>query len=874
MLEKGQSFTDNNIEYRIKDIIGKGANTVAYLAERTGEGLTATCILKEYIPHDIDSFTSAEEKAKRYTRGKARFLAAAKMQNSIRQLSTLTNQASPVSRIFEANDTAYIEVVCYGGATLNKLTNLTLPEYTEIIRTIAKTVEYYHHAGYLCLDIKPENIFILQNTPDDTITQLVEFIDFDSIKEKNNLTAESVISYTRDWAAPEQHSPFNPAAISERTDIYTIGELAFYYLFGRHSADAEHRSFSAYPFEEVKKEYKKYTERPDIRSLFGELFRGTLRSSCANRFNSMQDVIRVLSKLVDELDRKDYVIPKFPPVSPFFLGREGELKSIKESLKDNHVLFVTGIGGIGKSALVRSYIHRSRSDYDVIVYLEYDGDIRHTFADDKQLSISTVSMSPNESPEEYHDRKLKSFNNICAEKRVLFVVDNYTGRLTKELSAIFDYGYDTIIITRNEPPKNSFTSIRVNALPDNTQLYNLISLNLDRPITKMEKDVFTEIIELVAGHTLTLELIARQIAAGKTSAENALQLIKENGFSRFSDEKISNYKDGEEVYGTLSAIISALFKTGNMPENARITLKVLAFLEVRGLDRDLVKDILKLDMDEIETLKKEGWLYVDSLIRVHPVIAETVQSWTWSDTDDITVMEYHKRVTDVYVGTGNAEQIRVILRNAKEYTAAHPRHIIKAMCYDIEGCYYDVLCNGYYTIYIDENTDPIDKMIEAIDKAIHELEQSNDNRKYKYLAKYYLDLASVLMRCVANCKEEVSDLLEKSSALIEEHEPEYSENRCYHNMITAWYFTLIEPDINKTLSYTDRAKEIAYKVFPTELEIIDIIYIPTANCLAEHGDMEGARKVLEEAVKLCMKYHSVVNYKKKHKEIVLYLKTF
>ena len=58
----------------------------------------------------------------------------------------------------------------------------------------------------------------------------------------------------------------------------------------------------------------------------------------------------------------------------------------------------------------------------------------------------------------------------------------------------------------------------------------------------------------------------------------------------------------------------------------------------------------------------------------------------------------------------------------------------------------------------------------------------------------------------------------------------------------------------------DRAKEIAYKVFTTELEIIDVIYIPTANCLAEHGDMDGARKVLEEAVEICKKYDGVVTY--------------
>lgn len=110
-------------------------------------------------------------------------------------------------------------------------------------------------------------------------------------------------------------------------------------------------------------------------------------------------------------------------------------------------------------------------------------------------------------------------------------------------------------------------------------------------------------------------------------------------------------------------------------------------------------------------------------------------------------------------------------------------------------------------------------------------------------------------------------MLKKSLALIDEHEPENSENRCYYNMISAWYYTLIEPDINKTLSFTDRAKEIAYKVFSTELEIIDIIYIPTANCMAEHGDMAGARKVLEEAVEICENHNGIERYTIKQAEI-------
>ena len=859
MLENGYTLSAEGRHYTITEQLGRGANTVAYLAECSHGELVTKCILKEYAPHNCIAGNTDD-----FEVGKARFIAAGKMQNAIRQKSLLNNQTPPVSHVFEANGTAFIDVACYNGTTLDKL-DLTLPQYMAICETIAKTVGYYHKSGCLCLDLKPENIFILQNSPNDTITQLVEFIDFDSIRDIQHST-NTLFSYTREWAAPEQLNPYSVGKIGNTADIYTVGEIVFYLLFGRHSTETEHRSFSNYPFEECRREYHKYTERPDVQALFTKLFRGTLRSSAVTRFKSIDEVTKLLGKLVELLEQKEYVIPKFPSVSPDFVGRDAEMKQITESLQTNHVLYISGIGGIGKTTLVKNYISRYRTEYDVIAYLEYDGDIQHTFCDDTQLQISTVTRQDGEPLEDYFARKSKAFKRICGGRRVLFVLDNYTDRLTKDLSRIIDCGYDTIIATRQKPPKNSFAVLEVGAIADTSELFRLIALNLERTPTKEERLCFDEIITLIQGHTLVLELIARQIAAGRLDIHTALDLIRENGFSRFSGEKVGNIKDGEEVYDTLSAIISALFKASDVDDTARLTLKILSLLNVRGLEKSLIQQFFP-DIAE-ETLAKlsaEGWLYDDNRIRLHPVIAETVRNWDWS-ADDVTVMDYHKIVIDIYVGMSDDLQIKEILREADIFRSMHDRHIIRGMYFDMQACYYDTLLKGAYYPENDEETELLEQLFENIDYAISEMQLSTDQRREKYLPQYCLSMANVLLRGVPDEENyaEVSELLDMAQEYITENSAEH----CYYCMTLAWYFTLAEPDFEETRALTEQAERIARQVFQTDLELIDIIHIPTANCFFYHNEFRLSADKIEEAVEICKRYPDTIEYIDKQAELL------
>ena len=858
MLNNGYTFSADGRQYTVLEMLGNGANTVAYLAECSHGELVTKCILKEYAPHNNDDFEV----------GKARFLDSGKAQNKIRQFSALNNQTPPVSHVFEANGTAYIDVACYNGTTLDKLDSLTLPQYMELCSTIAKTVGYYHKSGYLCLDLKPENIFILQNTPDETVTQLVEFIDFDSIRDVSGNSLNTVFSYTREWAAPEQLNPYATGKLGNTADIYTVGEIIFYLLFGRHSSETEHRGFSKYPFEECKREYRRYTERPDIQTLFTRLFRNTIRSSASNRYKTIDEVTKLLGLIVAELNQKDYIIPILPSISPDFVGRDAEIRQIAESLQKNNALYITGIGGIGKSTLVKNYIARYRTEYDVIAYLEYDGDIQHTFCDDMQLQISTVSRQDGEPINDYFSRKLKAFKRICGDRRVLFVLDNFTDRLTKDLNRIIVCGYDTIITTRKQPPKNSFPFMEVTAIADTSELFRLVALNLERQLTKEERLCFDEIITLIQGHTLVLELIARQIAAGRLDIHTALDLIRENGFSQFSGEKIGNIKDGEEVYDTLEAIISALFDASAVSKEAKLTLKILALLNVRGLETSLINKFFPdIQTETITALSTDGWIYADSRVRLHPVIAETVRYWLWT-SEKVKVMEYHKQMIDIYVGMANAIQIKEILNSASSFTSMHNHHIIRGMYFDMLGCYYDTLLGGAYYPENEEEADLLEKLIDSADNAISEMEQETDKRKWKYLTGYYLDLASILIRSVPDYYDEAADLLDKVYELIEENEPEISDNHCYYCMVAAWYYTLAQPDIEETRAFTEQAERIARQVFPTDLELIDIIHIPTANCFFYHNDLRSAADKIEEAVEICKKYPDMIPYIDKQAELL------
>ena len=52
--------------------------------------------------------------------------------------------------------------------------------------------------------------------------------------------------------------------------------------------------------------------------------------------------------------------------SACFVGRQDDLEEINELLAKNQLVFLSGIGGIGKTELAKQYAYRHRAQYDTV----------------------------------------------------------------------------------------------------------------------------------------------------------------------------------------------------------------------------------------------------------------------------------------------------------------------------------------------------------------------------------------------------------------------------------------------------------------------------------------------------------------------------
>lgn len=226
-------------------------------------------------------------------------------------------------------------------------------------------------------------------------------------------------------------------------------------------------------------------------------------------------------------------------------------------------------------------------------------------------------------------------------------------------------------------------------------------------------------------------------------------------------------------------------------------------------------------------------------------------------------MELYSSVVDIYNGLGNAVQIKTVIKNSKEYVSKKPLHYNIAMYYDMWGTYYDVMLGGGYVTENRREEFFLDKMLTAIEKSIEHMEKANCGDKK--LLKLYLSQASVLIRSYPNEKKLISDMLKKTKNLLQKDD---TDNICYFYMVNAWYYTLCEKNAEKTADCLNKALIIAKKAFPTELELIDIFYIPAANCLYYYDDYESSIAKLNEAVKICDKYPNALSYIDKKAELL------
>lgn len=630
------------ILYTIVKEIGRGGSCIVYdAAYETNTGDTKRVRIKECYPSKLQIIRDTDNHlhpvpadADAFDGEKEKFRADFSLGNGLFYAEGLFDALTNTIDIYDGNGTTYLVSVYSLECTLATYKPNDIKTCITLTKQVSHILKRIHSEGYVYLDIKPENVLV-----SDSYTTRVQLFDFDSlipmamIQNPSSLDLGNIrLSYSKGFAAIELQTA-KLRKLGPHTDVYGVGALLFYLLFGvtPTASDCEPNA----TFDYGKMLYS--TEYQDkLFFALSEFFHNSLANFYLDRFHDMQQVIDHLADIEELTDSAAAYIRSTKISSPpLLVGRSDEIQQLYQWYKSSKTqcLIVSGMGGIGKSTIVRAFLSNYRQHFDNLLYLPFKNTLLQTLSDDYTASISTTTKDSNESSVDYYRRKLTAFKNIVSGTNSLLVIDNYSGGIDSDLLDVLQVGWKVILISRQIPPAGEYDVLPITAIHDKEALYCLFEQNLRRELAEEEKPFIDNIIQKTAAHTLVIDLIAKQLSASYIDIAIASDLVDEFGFAEIAPEKVSVQKDAVTTYQTIGAFITALFEADQLSDSKINILKAISLLDVDGININLLHNLIgTIVKDNANELITNGWLQIDGKdVSMHPVIKETVHRWKWTD---------------------------------------------------------------------------------------------------------------------------------------------------------------------------------------------------------------------------------------------------
>ena len=635
------------VMYTIAGEIGRGASCIVYEASyQTNAGDIKLVRIKECCPllPGITRMTSGEldvnsDQTSEFQTVQDKMLEDFRLSNKLLYSEGLSDSLVNSVDVYHANHTTYVVTAWLDGKTLDTYEPASLKSCLFLVRQIAQTLQHVHEHGFLYLDMKPQNVLIL-----DSQSERILLFDFDSLFPfsivSGTYPTEKRLSFTRGFA-PIELQRRQLKKLGPYSDVYEIGVLLFTLLFGETPSPPECESNAQFDFSKMK--WFREKEYPD-KLFFGitAFFHKTLAFYYRDRIQTMVEVVQILDELTGFADLTiPFLFSTRIEQPAICVGREAEMLRLAQwfSASDSSkVLFISGLGGIGKSTLIRNYLSSHREDFCSILYLHDVGSITGMITDDVHVHINTLEKDEKENADEYFDRKIRKLRELLSGKNSVLIIDDFAGEITADFSAIFSVDWKIVIVTRKKPQPFGKEILSLEAIHEREKLYELFEFYAGKAIAAEEHPFIDRIIEKVAGHSLVLQLIASQTARSYLTLPEAASLVETHGFTNIAPEKIRFEKDQMTYTASIQNIINAIFSAEKQSAEKKSVLKLLASFGSSGIEINLFAQISGLSCkDNVNDLIDERWINENAaVLSLHPVIRETIQQWEWTKLDCTT----------------------------------------------------------------------------------------------------------------------------------------------------------------------------------------------------------------------------------------------
>lgn len=335
-------------------------------------------------------------------------------------------------------------------------------------------------------------------------------------------------------------------------------------------------------------------------------------------------LLRILGKEAVVLQSAEAVhrlVSQLPQPREIFWGREDILYQIEQLFAaGKRVLFLEGIGGIGKSEIAKQYAIRHKEEYDNVVFLTYPGSLQQLMCNPSALIIDGVKQEPDESDQAYLIRKRDILVSIT-DCRTLLIVDNFDTDDDPNLKEFSQGSYRVIFTTRNS--HTGYPTLRVGSIDDMDALLAIFTENYGSIPDEEDKSALMDLFRFVECHTYTIELMAKQMEASFLTPGEMLELLKAGRLQSDVAETVTGRNHQKTAFGH----ICSLFNTGNLSDREKQILMYLSLAGTEGLPAQRFKEWAGLESFElVNKLAAKSWLRKENgrRLTLHPMVREVV----------------------------------------------------------------------------------------------------------------------------------------------------------------------------------------------------------------------------------------------------------
>lgn len=660
ILPNNTTITLNGTEYKILDTKGKGASCVAYLAENCIN--KRIVLIKELYPINLGIFRDKENNlivpnsfCEHFKFYKHKLCEAYKLQLEFHNSDETGNYTSDAETMVEAYSTLYVIMNKVVGSSYDKVVPENITDVLEVCKSVATVIGFYHKKGYLHLDIKPDNIYVLKET-----NQIINLFDFDTVKLKSDLENGNYIASTNKISAPEiskaeidEFTGKYLQEVDERADIYAIGHILFEKVMERNAKSSDIILGKKFNFGKTK---LLKNSSPQLREKIQEIFQHTVVRMKSERYSNTDELIKALDQALEiATEEKDgYLIDNNITVttsSNYYISRKDKLSEIRQHLENYHIAYLYGIGGIGKSETAREYAEEYRDSYTTIQLSVYSGDLKALIAGLKFSSDDKTGGYFEKDINIRYETKLSLLSKaMINNERTLLIIDNYNVEpdsdeykrnveVMKDLKKLHIH----ILFTTRTLPNDDKTKIDIEELSKEELRHMFFAINPKDKDKEERIAQVDELIETAYSYTLTVDLVAHQTAKiegyGKKTLSDYIKILKESGINSGINVAVYNNKDDNEKSDIIFEHIRVLFNLTSLTEKEKYIMVNACLLPLSGMPVAEFESFIDLENypnsesndgwgedSTISNLIKGGWIKringEVSKITLHPIVSE------------------------------------------------------------------------------------------------------------------------------------------------------------------------------------------------------------------------------------------------------------